>query len=64
MGKKAYQERLKQIRMDPVNADVYQQFSSSVQKQVSFETFFMTLIKFTKFFFLGGGDILQFMFKI
>lgn len=52
MGKKAYQERLKQIRMDPVDADVYQQFSSSVQKQVSFETFIMTLIKFTKFF--GG----------
>lgn len=34
MGKKAYEERLKQIRMDPIDAKVYQQFSSSVQKQV------------------------------
>lgn len=34
MGKKAYQERLKQIRMDPIDAEVYQQYSSSVQKQV------------------------------
>lgn len=34
MGKKAYQERLKQIRMDPVDAELYQKFSSSVQKQV------------------------------
>ncbi|KZS03496.1 Protein C12.2 [Daphnia magna] len=34
MGKKAYQERLKQIRMDPVDAELYQKFSSSIQKQV------------------------------
>ena len=34
MGQKAYQERLEQIRMSPFNAELYQQFSSSVQKQV------------------------------
>ena len=34
MGQKAYKERLKQIKMDPVDADLYEQFSSSVQKQV------------------------------
>ena len=37
MGKKAYQERLKQIRMDPVDAELYKQFSSSVQKHVKQE---------------------------
>ena len=40
MGKKAYQERLKQIRMDPVDAELYQKFSSSVQKQVLNSYFF------------------------
>lgn len=36
MGQKAYQERLKQIRMNPVDGELYQRFSSSVQKQVLF----------------------------
>ena len=34
MARKAYKERLKQIKMDPMDADLYQKFSSSVQKQV------------------------------
>jgi len=34
MGQKAYSERLKQIRMNPMDAELYQQFSSTVQKQV------------------------------
>lgn len=34
MGQKAYQERLKQIKMDPIDAELYKQFSGSVQKQV------------------------------
>lgn len=34
MGQKAYQERLKQIQMDPVDAELYEKFSKSVEKQV------------------------------
>ena len=34
MARKAYKERLKQIKMDPMDADLYQKFSASVQKQV------------------------------
>uniref|UniRef100_A0A0P6CK90 von Willebrand factor A domain-containing protein 8 n=1 Tax=Daphnia magna TaxID=35525 RepID=A0A0P6CK90_9CRUS len=36
MGKKAYQERLKQIRMDPVDAELYQKFSSSTGAKSNF----------------------------
>lgn len=43
MGKKAYEERLKQIRMDPVDAEMYQKFSSSIQKQVGRFMIFFTL---------------------
>jgi len=34
MGQKAYKERLQKIKMDPVDAELYEQFSASVQKQV------------------------------
>lgn len=35
MGQKAYQERLKQIQMDPLDAQLYESFSKSVHKQVN-----------------------------
>lgn len=34
MGQKAYKERLKQIKMSQHDGELYQRFSSSVQKQV------------------------------
>lgn len=36
MGQKAFKERLKEIQMSEYDAKVYEQFSSSVQTQVSF----------------------------
>jgi hypothetical protein len=56
MGKKAYQERLKQIRMDPVDAELYQKFSSSVQKQVLNSDFFLnTKLLLIIFMCTGNG---------
>ena len=40
MGQKAYQERLKQIRMDPIDAELYEKFSKSVEKQVLISQYF------------------------
>jgi von Willebrand factor A domain-containing protein 8 len=41
MAQKAYKERLNKIKMDPLDADLYQQFSSSVQKQVKCLIYFL-----------------------